>query len=585
MWLICFVLSVTTLLSGAAVAFVKGTLQRRNKSGIDYSKFFMAGVLLSAFFLFFPIYSDIFGDRYSVVITVLASIHNVIRLFVVDADFSFITTNFQEAEPWLRTGYVILFAVLYIIAPILTFNLVLSFFKNISAYEKYLLRYNSEVYVFSELNDKSLALAQSIDKRKGKKILVFTNVNHSKSEDDSLIKAVKAIGAVCFSQDITTVNFRLHSKHKKISFFTISGSGTDNTSDGLALIEKYRDRENTELYVFSTQVASEMLFAKVDRGYIKLRRVNEVRSLIYRNLYDDGSKIFDNSVEKDGSKLISAVILGMGQIGTEMTKALAWFGQMDGYKLIINSFDKDKSAADKFVRQCTELMDDKHNGNFTDDGESQYKIDIHGGYEADSQTFAEKIKEIGMVTYVLVSLGNDEENISTAVDLRTLFERMGIKPMIQAVVFDSSKRKALESTTNYANQPYGIDFIGDFRTLYSDEVILTSDLEEKALARHLKWGKEEEFWAYEYNYRSSVASAIHYEMKLGCGIPGAELPPDKREEADKIALRKLEHRRWNAYVRSEGYCVAPKRNQLAKVHHNLVTFDDLDEATQKKDDD
>ena len=61
---------------------------------------------------------------------------------------------------------------------------------------------------------------------------------------------------------------------------------------------------------------------------------------------------------------------------------------------------------------------------------------------------------------------------------------------------------------------YEIEFVGDIKTSYSREVILNSEVESKALERHLQWGKEESFWAYEYNNRSSIASAIHQKMKI-----------------------------------------------------------------------
>ena len=51
-------------------------------------------------------------------------------------------------------------------------------------------------------------------------------------------------------------------------------------------------------------------------------------------------------------------------------------------------------------------------------------------------------------------------------------------------------------------------------------------LEQEGLARHLKWGQEEDFWRFEYNFRSSVASAIHMRARVACGIAGA----GKREE-------------------------------------------------------
>ena len=101
----------------------------------------------------------------------------------------------------------------------------------------------------------------------------------------------------------------------------------------------------------------------------------------------------------------------------------------------------------------------------------------------------------------------------------------------------------------------------------------------------MKWGEEEQFWKYEYNYRSSIASAIHRKMKILCKMSGIEKPIEQRTEEEIWALRELEHRRWNAYIRSEGYTYAEERNNLAKTHHCLIPFYDLPLKEQKKDDD
>ena len=104
----------------------------------------------------------------------------------------------------------------------------------------------------------------------------------------------------------------------------------------------------------------------------------------------------------------------------------------------------------------------------------------------------------------------------------------------------------------------------------------------------MKWGEEEAFWQYEYNYRSSMASAIHMKARIACGFSFADKEGSALTEEERNTLERLEHRRWNTYLRSEGYVYSgspdsSSRNDLAKMHHNLVDFASLSEEDKRKD--
>ena len=70
--------------------------------------------------------------------------------------------------------------VVYLASPLLTFSVVLSFFKNLSAMWRYAFRRCTELYVFSELNEDSLYLAGSIKAAHPKGLIVFTDVYASR---------------------------------------------------------------------------------------------------------------------------------------------------------------------------------------------------------------------------------------------------------------------------------------------------------------------------------------------------------------------------------------------------------------------
>ncbi len=604
-WTVFLVLSLICLLSCIIFAYIRSKTSYKSGRLLDPLKILFIGVIFSSFFLFVPIYiNELSTNSCGNFEAVLLAIHHMMKMFIVDADYEIIISNLAQTPALIFKGYTLLFLILMLLAPLLTFGFVLSFFKNISAYKRYISHFNSDVYIFSELNEKSLALAHSLYKNCPKhRCLVFTNVCETNQEQNSaLVEGARELGAVCFKKDIVDINFFLHNAKTEFRFFTIGDNQSENVSKALKLIDKLKHRENTHLYVFSTQVEAEILLANAFENIegnngetfppkIKVRRVNEVQSVVFRNLYEKGfEKIFCSARYDEGIKKINALVIGMGNFGTEMTKALSWFCQMDGFRVQIDCFDINKNANDIFCALCPGLMDSQLNGNYDIEGEAKYKITVHSGVDVNTKTFEQAILALPQTTYVFIALGDDEKNISTAIKLRALFEKRVYAPQIQAIIYNSDKKQALCDITNFKGQSYNIDFIGDTDSSYSQEAILESDIEKKALERHRKWGSERDFWQYDYNYKSSMASAIHREMKIKCSIAGAQKAPEDRTQDQLWAIRILEHCRWSAYMRSEGYVYSgavekSTRNDLAKMHNCLVPFGQLSLEDKDKDDD
>ena len=570
------------------------------------------GTFLSALLLYAPICWHDFSHPANLfsraVQTILISTHHAARLFTFDGDFKAITQGILSESTSLQLLYTTLGALLFVMAPMLTFGFVLSLFKNFAAYRKLLSHPRAPLYVFSELNERSLALAKSVISNHKKAILVFASVDE-KNATTALAEDAKELGAICLKNDMPALNLKFHTSDSGIYFFAISEDDAKNISHAISVVTNplYRYRKSTRLYVFSVSSEGTLITSGLQnklsmeieksksegsrRPEIFLKRVNSVRSLIYRTLYDEGEKLFYSAVPSaDGEKTVSALVLGTGSQGTEMIRALSWFGQMQTpsvkYRIDINAFDKDEKASERFSALCPELMSEDYNGVFVE-GEAQYKIAIHGGMDVSTSLFTEKIKSLGSISYVFISLGSDELNIHTAVALRTLFEQLHQKPIIEAVVYDSKRKKELKDAKTAFGDDYGIDCVGDLDTLYSEDVIVHSALEEAAMEIHSRYGSPmHDFWAHEYNYSSSMASAIHNEVRIRLGVPGAGKKELTEKERDFIEL--LEHRRWNAYMRSEGWvysqCKSPEsRNNLGKMHHNLVCFKELSDIDKRKD--
>lgn len=558
-----------------------------------------AGMVISTLCGLFPnnYIADALSDYpfFRIIETLSLSLANVMQVFTVDIDGKDLLETINKQEEFcLQQPYILTMSLLCTIAPLLTVGALASALMSLSAGRRYLCSFLKTAYVFSDLNKRSITLAFDLKTNHPNSVIVFTDVVDREEEEFlDLSNRAKSIGAILFKQDILEPKFHCHRKGVELSFFIIGENETENINHSLTIIEKYKNRNNTRLFLFSSTRESELALTGIDKGKIKVRRVNETKSLIYRTLYKKGDKLFSGATMPDnnGIKHINAVILGMGDYGIEMIKALAWFCQMDGYKLSINAFDKDKKAEAKFKTLCPDLLSPNYNG-VTTNGESDYSITIHSKIDVNTSyltTIFETLSQTTPATFVFVSLGSDEENIRVASNMRMIWKRFGLSPIIQTVAKNPKVSKVLADSKNYKGQPYNIDYIGDIRLEYSESVIINSELESIALERHKKWGDEESFWAYEYNYNSSVASVIHKKARDICGVKGTDTLNNPNQSIDALSaderdsLQCLEHRRWNAYMRAEGYVYGYPRDDIAKTHHCLKPYYDLDPSDRKKD--
>ena len=587
----CLLISMALFLASLAYVLRPTALRKKTPRKVSGISYLLAGTYLAALVLFLPIYNAYFRDSTLPWLkTVLISAHNALRLFVLDGEFDIIQEFTQDRNSTVGDLFAVYASVLYIVAPLLTFSFLLSFFRSVSARLEIAVRYFDDIYVFSDLNNRSVTLATSIRENHPKAIILFADVFDQGDEQTfELLAQARDIRAITSKDDVKMFRFGVHSKKSGLWFFIMGLDPRENNDQAVHILQQFRDREGTRLYLFSDSTESELLIASADPGKIRAHRVNVVRNLIYRELYERGRLFFDQAVpDPSGEKQITALIVGMGRHGTEMTRALSWFCQMPGFAVTIHVFDADRNARSRFAALCPELMSDRLNGKRID-GEAFCDIRIHSGIAPDTEEFRNAVTAIPNVTYALVSLGSGIENVKTAVCLRSLLESVHQHPRIEAVVRSTGSTRVLANAQNFKGERYDIDWIGDAKSVYDEEAIIHSALEEEALERHRGYGaSDESFWRFEYNYRSSMAAAIQRRLRIALGIPGADKRSCELTVQERDALELLEHRRWNAYMRSEGYSYSgsrekSSRSDLARLHNDLVPFKDLTESDKRKD--
>ena len=348
----------------------------------------------------------------------------------------------------------------------------------------------------------------------------------------------------------------------------------------------------------------------------------------------DGSparRIFGRAIQEPGSreKVLRVLFVGLGKYGSEFLKAYAWFGQMPGYRLEMHVIEKYPDVIDRFCAGCPELIGES---GIEKEGDARYTIKFHGrtqGVDVWESEFERLVGEIGPVSIAHVSLGDDDRNISASIRLARILKRHGDcaadiqrpDPLIYTVVLNQERLGAAASQNRLMREETGgcdIQIVGSVKDNYTYRVLVNSPLQEEALKEHMIWADKldaakrdmyrEEFYRREYYQRSSAAKVIRVKERCDMELPGAaalkewrdrqidnqieltcynvdswlkSLPAGQREQ--EMDILKLEHMSWNAYMRSEGYVYGAKRDSTAKVHPDLVPFDELDEKEKLKD--
>ena len=144
--------------------------------------------------------------------TIAFSIHNTFQIFTIDTDKNIILEGIAAPQDWLPAVYSAYLSVAFVVAPVLTFGFLMSFFKNASAFVNYVLHYFRNVYVFSELNEKSLSLGTDIRKNHKSAVIIYTDVFENNDEVScELIERAREMRAICFMKDILAKSFSMQS--------------------------------------------------------------------------------------------------------------------------------------------------------------------------------------------------------------------------------------------------------------------------------------------------------------------------------------------------------------------------------------
>ena len=593
-WKICFWCAVVCIAAGIT-AFLYHRKQGENKI-----RYLGAAVLLACIFTCFPAMCLSEQPGFALAMSVSQSI----RMFVVDTG----TGDILELLPANTLGmlyypYKILVCLLYLLAPVFTLSVVLRYFSNFFERLRLTARRKQSLYIFSELNERSLETARGIrrtlEKEGEKSGIIFCRSNEKDDLNKELEESAAKLNAVFVAGDM--MNLRLNNKKRYTAYFHISDDEEKNIDNTLQMIDSMTgnaqriksgklSQKNTAVYCYASAAEAEILLDAKEKENLRVVLMNEVRDAVYEHLYRyplySGIDPEDMPGKAaDGKNRLSVLVAGGGKTGLEFLKAAVWGGQMKDFEPDIHMIDlKGNLIRKKLQEECPELFAENVN----------YRIDIQKANVFSNMT-EKYLDGLPDISYCVVCLGDDEDNIRAALLLKKYFymRKSTRRPLICVYVKSPGKRAALcgmhENTRTNKKLYYGIIPFGNRGAYFGDHSDAAFILEYLGLGvqahywRLDKNSSEKErkeavrdFYRKQTNRRSSIANGLHINSKLwelGLGI--LRVPRDRKtaeifsryihevdfrkETAGKIEeYYNLEHERWMAYMRTEGWRLASK---------------------------
>ena len=530
------------------------------------------------------------------------------------------------------TGAAALFSILTMALP--KFKLKCSFLK--------------KQYYFSELNERSIALAKSIINKETKfwnhPVLVFTDVyvDNENEKISELYLIAKKMGAICVKDDIVHLKIKTL-KEKEI--FLMDKNENDNIKHLSELNSgQYKDYlKNTTIYVFYQDDSYALIENKIKSDIAKryvdstkspvIIRVKEYENLILgllskKPLIEPLLRNFKDGLPYpagDRTCEYNLTIIGSGKIGLQMLLSSSWCGQFYGYKLNINvvsnvsksDFERDiNNFYPEFIESTkTNSPSLKVYSDFAIMNEPYFNL-RYGEYDFNKislsdvkcVSFTDDVKKDFKIIdsdYFLIALGNDEANMLAAEKLKrqisvTQYQQSNEKHKNRVIAFavynekfnETLRESSFDGDYKIELFPFaGVEETYGYKNITSIDqdpaAILVGKSYQNQTFKEMTIEEKRENQAEQdkkiYDIMSSKARAVHFKYRIFSAFllnkndvssdeftweelydfddktidiySDFALSDEAKEKRDKALqyLTWLEHRRWNAYMRSIGF--------------------------------
>ena len=554
---------------------------RRN---IYYKKKIIPTLLIgSAFTLTVLIYPFSVGTN--MISKLVFSFIYAVQTIILNEDVSLVST--VPVQNGIDMIHVTFIYILFLLMPLFTVSFLISLLSDFTVKLKLHFTKNKEIVIFSQLNEKSIAIAKKTNNRQN--TIIFANCI---DRNNNFIKQAMEIKAVKLSDEIQNIDMK-RMKCKNLTLYMISSDEDENLNTTLQIIDENK-KQKIKLYFITNEMLSSTILDSVDKGNIQVEIVNEVERAVCEVLQE--KPLFLNAI---GHK-IAVLIVGAGKVGTEFLKTITWCGQMIDYELEIIVIDmKANQIRDELMLKYPELIP---NYNF-----KFIEVDIN------SCQFQKELDLLNDINYIIVTLNNETDSLNTAIYLRHYYLKRNLvgsqeKPIINVWIKNGFKNIQVDHLKNQKGNDYEINAFGSISNMYFNHSIINSKLEKMTKNVHLAYNKNdvnlEEFYKKDYNIRSSRAVALHIKYKMYSILQDAYTESEQTNYENFIKcleddyvferLAKNEHDRWMAYMRTLGFESVESKyvkkyytqlqhhvHFLAKLHPALVPYDEIENVEKQ----
>lgn len=603
LWYVCLALG-TVLFSLGILAFFTG----RKNIKTAFAKMSILEIV-SAWIMIFPdvfIHENNISSFITVVKSIVISLMNVFQIFAGNA---YVHVDIGE-QTVLSDIYAIVLAVVNISILISLIGFVLQFLGNFLESAVFDLKRFDKVYLFTEVNGKTLSIAGSVkdieQNHKSEYSIVFVD----RSLDGSLEEkkqAIHELGAHYSNTGFEKEVKKLLKRSGSVDVFIFGNSEEDNLNylnsfakmdlnEDIAFTRVYVELMNTPWDIYGNFVENN----KLPKDKVIVNLVNMDENFVLNDLFD--YSVFDHARidEKTKKRIIDVLIAGDSNKSIEMVKALLPLCQMPYYELRIVMISNSQGC-DKIRHLIPELKEESHVL-----GDSEYSFLFKDINSFDSDEFENVVSEFcPRFTFAFIAGDNNVLNINSGMRLNTLRYRLNND-------MDYKIRICVDNSDLICNwMPEireHIELVGGIKNIYNYEFITMSKIERASekiheirqkdkTAKHGELNQEQktvswtEYSNDEFKRRSVYARTLSVKYKLET-LKKHGLDPDvfKTDDTWKI----YEHMRWNMYTRSLGYVLSDNTaadvnalsksgKMIAKVHPCLVAFDDLSDDEKSKD--